>query len=232
MTEQPTTAPEPVPGLPPPPPQKPNRTPLIIAGVLVAVLVVAALGVVGLFAASDGGSETDSDTATSPASPAASAPDPATEPSGETLEGDGYTYDLPVEWQDITETVLGDNPGTTIDSASAWGPSISEGRANLIVEHPDAGGVEDLETAREQLRANLEASFESEIEELDNRDIGGLEMAGLHVVRTNEGGVDVDQTAWITLVDGSAYIITSSRKAEDEEPEAVFEAIYDSWSWE
>ena len=128
--------------------------------------------------------------------------------------------------------MLADNPGTTIDTASAWGESIAKGRANLIVEHPDATDVPDLDAARDQLKANLEASFDADIEEIDNREIGDLEMAGLHVVRTNEGGIDVDQTAYITLVDGSAYIITTSRRADDEEPEAVYESIYDSWSWE
>ncbi len=227
MTEQ-TRAPEPIPGPPPVPPAPPARSNrrmiTIIVAVVVAVLVLVGVGILGLVAGSD-------DAESGPAAQA-SEPAPSETASGESLEGDGYAYDLPDEWQDITESVLADNPGTSIDSASAWGASISAGRANLIVEHPDAGGVTDLDTARDQLQANLEASFESEIETLDNREIGGLEMAGLHVVRTNEADVEVDQTAYITLVDDAAYIITTSRKADDEEPEALFDAIYDSWSWE
>ncbi len=226
MTEQPP-GPGPIPGPPPAPPASSGtsgRTIAIIVGVVLAVLVLVGVGVLGLVAGS-GDSETD----TAPQASASSAGEPA---AGETLAGDGYSYELPPEWQDITASVLADNPGTSIDSASAWGASIAEGKANLIVEHPDAGGVSDLDTARDQLRSNLEASFEADIEELDNREIGGVEMAGLHVVRTNEAGVDVDQTAYITVIDDGAYVITTSRKAEDDEPEAAFDAIYDSWSWE
>ncbi len=226
MTEQPR-GPEPIPGPPPAPPVSSGtsgRTIAIIVGVVLAVLVVVGVGVLGLVAGS-GDSETDT-------APQASASAPGEPAAGETLASDGYSYELPPEWQDITASVLADNPGTGIDSASAWGASIAEGRANVIVEQQEAVGVSDLDTARDQLRANLEASFEADIEELDNREIGGVEMAGLHVVRTNEGGVDVDQTAYITVIDDGAYVITTSRKADDDEPEAAFDAIYDSWSWE
>ncbi len=223
---------QPIPGPPPvyaPPPAKKSRTGLVIALVAVGVLVVVGLAILGLVVA--GGDDEASDP-TPVASGEATASGSDVEMSGDLLEGDGYTYALPEEWQDITESVLADNPGTTIDSASAWGETIAAGKANLIVEHPSADGVTDLEDARDQLRGNLEASFDAEIEDIDSREIDGVEMAGLHVLRTNEGGVEVDQTAYITLIDDSAYIITTSRRADEDESVAAFDAIYDSWSWD
>ena len=223
---------QPIPGPPPvyaPPPARKSRTGLVIALVAVGVLVVVGLAILGLVVA--GGDDEASDP-TPAASGEATASGSDVEMSGDLLEGDGYTYALPDEWQDITESVLADNPGTTIDSASAWGETIAAGKANLIVEHPSAEGVTDLEDARDQLRSNLEASFDAEIEDIDSREIDGVEMAGLHVLRTNEGGVEVDQTAYITLIDDSAYIITTSRRADEDESVAAFDAIYDSWSWD
>ena len=225
---------QPIPGPPPvyaPPPAKKSRTGLIVALVVIGVLVViavAALGILGLRASSSDDEGSDP----TPVASEATAPGSDVEMSGDLLEGDGYSYALPDEWQDITESVLADNPGTTIDSASAWGDTIASGKANLIVEHPSAEGVTDLDDAREQLRANLEASFDAEIEDIDSRDVDGVEMSGLHVLRTNEGGIEVDQTAYIALIDDSAYIITTSRRADEDDSVEAIEAIYDSWSWE
>ena len=51
------------------------------------------------------------------------------------LEGEGYQYELPEGWNDITDQVLEDNPGQpTLDTASAWGDSVEAGRANVIIE--------------------------------------------------------------------------------------------------
>ena len=239
-----------------PPGQEPptkKKTGLIVGGVIGAIAVIAIIvGVTLAVTGDDDGDEpsaeetsqgADSSDDASPEDteePSDSASDDtgddtATEepaPDGSTLQGTGYSYALPEGWQDISAEVTGANPGTFIDTAASWGPSIEEGRGNVIVENPAAGGADSAE-ALEQLRSNFTAQFpDAEIDDTDPRTIGGVEMLGLELTRTNEAGVEVDQEAYVGVVDDVAYIITASSTADDDEAEEQFEQIYVSWTFE
>ena len=211
-------------GAPMPPPPPKSHTGLIIGLVLAGVAVFAGLLVAGLLVYADDDFDDDPSGATSTQS-SANAPDT------EVLEGDGYSYGLPDGWQDITDEVVASDPGTTLDTGSAWGDSIATGRANLIVEVTNAGGVTDLDEARDQLTANLETLGVSP-QPVDNRTIGGQEAAGVSITRTNELDVEVLQTAYITIVDDTAYVITTTNEFSDDGPQDAYDAIYESWSWE
>jgi hypothetical protein len=207
------------------PPRK-GRTGLVVGLVTVGVAVVAGAIVLALVLGGDDGDNhpASSDTPTETGG--------SESPSGEGLiSGDGYTYEIPEGWTDITDQVLKDNPGQpTLDTASAWGKSVAAGRANVIVEvsswtYTDLGDAEDV------LSSNLE-TLGGTVEDIEDRTIDGEPAAGVLLSRANESGVDVEQTAYIVHVGDDAVVITASNKADDDGPQDAYEEIYDSWSWE
>jgi hypothetical protein len=207
-------------GVGPTPPRK-SRTGVILGLVAAAVVAVTVAVVLALVTSGDDDPEEEAD-------------DPGTNQGCEgdrCLEGNGYSYELPEGWTNISEQVKEQNAEQgTLDTASAWGRSIEAGRANVIVE-VDGWVYSDLDDAREVLKGNL-ASLGGNIEEIDSRTIDGEEAAGLLLTRTNENGIEVEQTAYIMKNGDDAVVITASSKAGDEGPKDAYEEIYDSWSWE
>ncbi len=204
------------------PPRK-SRTGLYLGLLTTGVVVIAAAIVLAVVApwedSKDGGEARDPGSSATPA-----ACDPC-------LEGEGYEYQLPDGWKDITDQVLADNPAqTTIDKASAWGDSVAAGRANMITE-VSSWTYDDLDDALSVLKTNL-GTLGGTLEDLDDRTIGGKEAAGVLLTRDNDGGVSVEQRAYIVQNGDDAVVITATHKAGDDGPLDRYEEIYDSWSWE
>jgi hypothetical protein len=204
-----------------PTPRK-SRTGLIVGLVVAGVIAVAVAIVLALVTSGDDDPEEKAD-------------DNSAETTGcegdACLEGNGYSYELPEGWTDISDQVKEQNPGQpTLDTASAWGRSIEGGRANVIVE-VDAWVYSDLEDARGVLKGNL-ATLGGNIEDIESRTIDGEEAAGVQLTRTNENGIEVEQTAYIVKNGDDAVVITASKKSNDDAPDNAYEEIYDSWSWE
>jgi hypothetical protein len=146
------------------------------------------------------------------------------------LEGDGYEYQLPDGWSDITDSVLDDNPDqSTLDSASAWGESVAAARANVIVE-VNSWAFDDLDDAQSVLKGNL-GNLGGDVEDIDGRTIDGEEAAGVLLTRTNDAGVEVEQRAYIVRHGDDAVVITATNSSDDDGPLDKYEEIYDSWSW-
>lgn len=235
MSQPPYEPPNQPPPMPPgyaaPPPggqPRKGRAGLIIGLAVAGLLVIAGILVVALVV---GG---DDDSAGGDESPSSTESDEPTEeptPEDQLLQGSGYAFEMPDEWQDITAEVAADNAAATIDSAISWGDSIATGRANLIVEVTSAGGVTDLDVALDQLTTNME-SLGAPVETIDDRDIDGQTFAGVTLTRTNEFDVEIEQTAYITIRDDTAYVITTSNESDDAEPENAFDDILASWAWE
>lgn len=210
-------------GMGPTPPRK-SRTGLIVGLVAAGVIAVTVAIVLALVTSSgDDDPEEKADDNTT------------TESTGcegdRCLEGEGYSYELPDDWTNITDQVQEQNPNQpTLDTASAWGRSIEGGRANVIVE-VDAWVYSDLDDAREVLSNNL-SSLGGTLENIESRTIDGEEAAGVLLKRDNDSGVSVEQTAYIVKNGDDAVVITASNKANDEAPQDAYEEIYDSWSWE
>lgn len=192
---------------------------LFIVGVAVVTLAIVLVIVAPWEDSDNGGSDDAKDGGEDPA---------ACEPC---LEGEGYQYQLPEGWQEITDQVLEDNPGQpTLDTASAWGASVEEGRANVITE-VSSWSYDDLADAVSVLKTNL-GSLGGTIDDLENRTIDGEEAAGVILTRDNDAGISVEQRAYIMKNGDDAVVITSSHKADDDGPLDKYEEIYDSWSWE
>ncbi len=231
----PTPMAPPPPPLPPPPPPGKGHTGLIIGLAVAALVLVAGILAIVLLVGSESDTDDDSeadDQTTSSTEPTQEATEETEEPSAEGVQGSGYSYLLPEEWQDISSQVVDGSPGSTLDSASAWGSSIATSRANLIVEVTDGTSFTDLEDARAQLAMNLENNLGAITQPVDNIVIDGEDAAGVTLTRTNDLELEIVQTAYVILVDDSAYAITTTNEKGDDEPQAAYDAIYASWSWE
>jgi hypothetical protein len=147
----------PLPGGPP----KKSRVGLIIGLVIAGVIVIAGIVVLGLVVAGDDDSdrydESSSESEDPTDEPTEETDDP--EPDGEVLQGDGYSYELPDGWRDISDRVTRQGTSGSVDTASAPGQTIEDTRANLIVDAGPAGGITfaDLETEYDQVRQDYGA---------------------------------------------------------------------------
>ncbi len=222
----------------PPPPPKKSKTGLIIGIVVGTLLVIAAVVlavvlVAGSDSDSDDGSASDDDSTSEPSeSESSGESESPVLPEGEVLQGEGYTYVLPDEWSDLTADVAGQPGSETIDTTSAPGSSIGTAPANLIVEAGPANGETDLESARDQVSTNIAAAVGATPVEIDGPNIGGVATVGLEVTSDGASGAKVLQTAYVTLLRDTYYVITYTRESGNLEYDDDIEAIHDSWVWE
>ena len=204
-----------------------SHTGLVVGLVTLAVVAIAGAIILALVLGGDDPEETADDKSGETSDTGGT--DPCT--GDRCLEGEGYSYEIPEGWTDITKQVQEENAEQPqLDTASAWGKSISEGRANVIVE-VSGWTYTDLDDAKSVLKGNL-ATLGGDIEDIENRTIDGEEAAGVLLSRANESGVDVEQTAYIVKHGDDAVVITASNKANDDGPQDAYESIYDSWAWE
>jgi hypothetical protein len=203
-----------------PQPPKKSRTALI-GLVVLAVLLIAGGALAVVLAVS---SDSDNDKAGEKASESTSAP------TGERVQGTGYSFTIPEDWKDTTDETTG--LPDSVDVVVVWGEKLEGGRANVIVETGPAGGASDPEALREQWQTNMTGSSGATPEKLAGTTIAGADAIGTRIERTNEKGVAIVQIAYLLIREGNVYSIALSGKAGDDDAEAAFQSIRDSWTWE
>jgi len=204
-----------------------------LIGVVVLVLLLVAGGALAaLLLLSDSDDDKDNGNAGDKASESTSesvSVSPS-EPAGNLIQGDGYSYTLPDDWQDVSDEAAG-APGA-IDTISVWGDQLEGGRANVIVETGPTGGETDPEALREQWVSNMSGSTGAEPQEIPGTTIDGQEAIGVQYERTNENDVEIVQTAYLVVNGDEVFSIALSGKIGDDDAEQAFEGILDSWTWE
>ncbi|MEJ7831607.1 MAG: hypothetical protein WKF79_01715 [Nocardioides sp.] len=236
--QPPGGAPPPYGGYPPVPPKK-SRTGLIIGGLVGAVLLIGAV-VGGVLLATSGGDDSNdraSDSSSEDSTDSTEDSEPTDEPTdaapaGPVLPGDGYSYELPVEWTNVTDQVLATNPGGAIDTVSSWGVDIPSGRANVITEKDNSGGVSDPEDLRSTWQANLESGVGVAPVPGEDTEIAGEKAITATLSSTNAEGLQIEQSAYLVVVGDSVYSIALSAEAGDTGAVDAFTKILESWSWE
>ena len=217
----------------PPPPKK--RTGLIIGAIVAALVVIGGLvvgGIVLLGGDDDDKNETSSEKATDePTEEPTEEPtdEPTEEPTDAagSISGTNYTFSLPSEqWVDATAEAAA--AGTVVDSAAAWGEQIEGSRANVLVEAGSAEGA--LEEQRASWESNLTAGG-SQLERLPDVVIDGEDAYAVQLQGTNSSGTEIFQTVYLTIHQEIVYSIGFSSQPADDEAEAGFDAIKDSWAW-
>ena len=149
------------------------------------------------------------------------------EPDAGTVSGTNYTYSLPGEqWLDATADAAA--AGTVVDSVAVWGEQLNGSRANVLVEAGSAEGT--LADQRDSWESNLTAGG-SKLERLPDVTIDGETAYAVQLEGTNSSGTEIFQTVYLTVHQEIVYSIGFSSQPADDEAEAGFDVIKDSWAW-
>jgi hypothetical protein len=204
---------------------------MLIGVVTLVVLLIAAGALAALLLLSDSDDDKDDAKAGDTASESTSEPTESTSSvPDDLLQGNGYSYTLPEDWQDASEEAAG-APGA-IDTISVWGDRLEGGRANVIVETGPAGGETDLEVLREQWVKNMTSSVGAAAQDIPGATIDGEDSIGVQIESKNKNDLEIVQTAYLVVRDDRVYSIGLSGKIGDDDAEQAFEDILDSWTWE
>ena len=207
-------------GAPAPQPKK-SRTGLVI-GIVAIVLVLVGGGIAfALLAGGDDDNGKDS------------AGKDETTLSGEKLSGEGYTYELPKDWNEATDEAKGQDAPGTIDTVSIWGEKLDGSQANVIVEASSGVGDADPESLRSTWEKNMSGASGSTPMDYDGTTIDGEEAIGAKFERDNTTGTSIVQIAYLTVHDGTAYsVILSTQQDKADEATQAYDDLLGSWTWE
>lgn len=160
------------------------------------------------------------------ASPSAS---DTAEAGGTTIDGTGYSFEMPKGWHEQTKRFQAINP--QVDRAAA-STDVSVGYADNV----NVIRTENLpEMTADQAEKALVAEVKrvaTDVEVQPRREIDGVES--LHITgRTTVAKVKVRTEQFASYVDKTWYIITFSfsPKTPDAERQQQTESILDSWHW-
>jgi len=210
-------------------PASPHRLPAIVAG---AGLVLV-LGACGSDAADITDDTTSATTATEETSqtspPEPTEPTETTDaPSGDSIDGEGYTYAIPDGWEDVSDeaaSAQADSAVRVTDSAGGFGTNI-----NVIVS--PSGGVTDIESLRDQFKQQIEGLVDTPVEEIDNITIAGETAIG-QTASAKQQGDTLMFTQYFVAHEDSIYAVTlTAPEADAENGRAALDSIISSWAWE
>ena len=229
----------------------------LIAAIVALVVVVAAVIVALVFTLNSDddddnakGTDTESSQSTS-SDPSGEPSNPTSSPSSEpsdgssnttsepvdpdtddsTIQGDGYTYELPDGWSDQASSLDAQSAPESIDTVSSWGEALDGGRANVIVETGPANGQTNLTSLKPSWVANLTGS-ERKATDIDPITIDGYDAIGVRMDSVNKRGVKIVQFAYLTVVNDKIYSVgLSTTPADVSEARATFRDILGTWTW-
>lgn len=220
---------------------KKSRTGLIVGAVVLALVLIVG-GIIGIVAltgddedpSAGGGDPTPTESSTD------GSEDPTEEPTddvpdlgGPTIEGLGYTVQVPTGWSDGTDEFVKQNPGlTTLDRVFLWGTTFNTARGNVIVETQSSYGNTEPDALKDDWKQALVSSDPTaDISDIDNTTIDGQTALGVDISRTNDADVKVQQRSYLVVSGDKGYSITVSLKDGDEDVIDRFEEILTTWQW-
>lgn len=223
----------------PQPPRNKSGAGLII-GAIVAVVLLGVGAIVGIIAlagdngddtAGDKSSETGAPTGTTSEPTESASTTPVTTDPALTLQGTGYSYQLPnSDWNDLTSDTP-DSTGT-IDTIAAPGTSIGTARGNILVESSSAYGETDVDNLADQWKSVLSGSTGATPQDIGSRTIGGQEAVGVELKWTNDNNFKVHQVAYLVISGDEQYSITASFRQGDSGFRDTFDSVLETWVWE
>ncbi len=220
--------------------QKKSRTGLIIGAVVLALVLIVG-GIIGAIALAGGDDDPSAgDDPTPTESSSGGSEDPTDEPTedvpdlgGPTIEGNGYSVQVPKGWSDGTDEFVEQNPGlTTLDRVFLWGTTFNTARGNVIVETQSSYGNTEPDPLKEDWKKALVSSDPTaDISDIDSTEIDGQTALGVDIERTNEADVQVKQRSYLVISGDKGYSITVSLKDGDDDVIDRFEEILTTWQW-
>lgn len=219
---------------------KKSRTGLVIGAVVLALVLIVG-GIIGIVALtgddedpSAGGDPTPTESSSSGSEDPTDEPtDDVTDLGGPTIEGLGYTVQVPTGWTDGTDEFVKQNPGlTTLDKVFLWGTTFNTARGNVIVETQSSYGNTEPDGLKDDWKQALVSSDPTaDISDIDDTTIDGQTALGVDISRTNEADVKVQQRSYLVVSGDKGYSITVSLKDGDEDVIERFEEILTTWRW-
>jgi hypothetical protein len=199
-----------------PPPRKGGSSKALVAVILIVALVVAG-GAVGGFLLLGGDDDDDSSNGGS-----------SNETSGETIEGQGYSYPIPDGWEasgsDVTTGV--------IDTAIQVVEPVDGFRTNMLVEVHAAQGETDVEAIRSTWESNIANAVGGTPEQIDSLAIDGVDAVGIRI-ETTQRGTQVVQHAYLVINDDTIYSIAlSAGLSSEDDAVGTFQEVLDGWTWQ
>lgn len=174
----------------------------------------------------DGAAPTSDATTSEPTEPPGST-DPTTEPEGEGVSGEIYTYAIPDGWQDASSDPSFAQADTAVRSAEP----VDDFLTNVNVVVTPAQGVTDVQSLREQFASELQEVAQVTPEALPDATIDGVAALAQRGRFTTQG-VDVTAVQYLTIRADSFVVVTlTSSQAEVAAAQQTMDDLLTSWAW-
>ena len=205
-----------------------RRLVTVVVGASLAV-VLAGCGSNTADIADDGTPSTSTD-ATSPSSTPPEPTEPTESPtttSGDTIDGEGYTYAIPDGWEDVGDEA------TTAQADSAVRVTEPDGfGTNINVIVTPSAGTTDVESLRETFKKQIKGLVDTKVEEVDNITIDGESAIG-QTASADEQGETLVFTQYFVAHDNNVYAVTlTAPEGNAEEGRAALDSVLTSWAWD
>jgi len=152
-------------------------------------------------------------------------------PTGDMIDGEGYTYAIPEGWEDVSdepESAQTDSAVRTTDFDGDFAANI-----NVIVGNSQCMvGSDDIETGRECFQQEIQGYVDGEVQALENISIDGEPAIG----QTASGELQGQQlvfTQYFAQREASTVVITlTSPEGDTASAEAALDSMLASWAWD
>ncbi|MFG6501899.1 hypothetical protein [Microbacterium sp. P05] len=182
------------------------------------ILATVALALVLAGCSSPAQTESTTDDGSSSSVPAA---------TGDRLDGDGYSYNVPEGWgiPEGTEIPTGvDTAAADVNDTDGFADNI-----NVVINPEGDISPEDIETAAAQ---QLEGSGATEVEVGERTEIAGAETAQITAL-LESGGATYRIDQYYPNHDGQTYVVTLSfnETVSEADRDEIAQSVFATWEW-
>lgn len=149
-----------------------------------------------------------------------------------TIDGDGYSYEVPDDWHDASALSTDDPTMALVDSMS--GPVDADGDlySGILVEIQDVGQGQTARQLATTWRRNVGRGLGATPEPVEPTTIAGEPAPGVRAEYDREG-TDMVLRGFLVVREGTIYSIGFRAEAATErESLETFDAVLDSWTWD
>lgn len=151
------------------------------------------------------------------------------------VDGDGYRYQLPIGWEDVTDRARAQAEGEVTDTATAWAPPDGGAPSSIIVEEDRVSRM-TLDEFAPAWQRNAQGAIPGGVQLVqgDDTTIAGaraLTMTALDVPA--EFGAQMDLVSFLVSQDDHFFAVTFTYPAEgDADGQLLVERTLAGWEWE
>lgn len=145
------------------------------------------------------------------------------------IKGEGFTFGLPKNWEDITASVKEGQPA--LDVAVAAPTKDTDFRTNVNVIKPQPATAGTIEQYADQAGQELTGFTKTPVEPADDRTIDGEKAKG-QISTYDQNGTELSILQYFVLHNEKIYLMTLTVAKPDEAAgKAALESVLASWKW-